>query len=138
MEVGTGTQRDDRQTQRSLLLGIVVWFAHLNIVYGLGSLGCQASWLSFSVGPMSGLQLAEALLTLITAGALLVLTYQAWRNWRAFQTEKPPENPRLLSDTEKDRRPFLAFIAMSANGFFLLFVIAFFVPLFGLPICAQG
>ena len=58
-----------------------------------------------------------------------------WRNWREFQTEKPPDNPRLLQDTEKDRRPLLAFVALLLNSLFFLFVVASFVPMLALNPC---
>jgi hypothetical protein len=125
-------------TRRSLLLGLLVWFVHLNLTYGLASVACVWGWFSFHVAGLSGLPLVEALITLVAAVVLAVLVVLPWRDWRAFQTDRPPENRHLLHDTEKDRRPLLAFIAMLLNSFFLLFVIASFVPILALNACGSG
>ena len=132
------TEHDDLRTRRSLLFGVIVWFVHLNVVYGLASLACRWGWFPFTVAGMSGVQLVEIVITLVTASAMLFLIYQPWREWRAFQTGAPPTNPHLLEDTEKDRRPLVAFIVMLLNSFFLLFVIAFLAPVFALSACGQS
>lgn len=131
-------QIDDRTTRRSLLAGIVVWFLHQNIIYAMPSLSCKWDWLSSAIAGTTGLVLFEALITLVAVGLMAYLIYVPYRNWRAFQTEKRAGNPRMLEDTEKDRRPLVAFIAMGLNLFFILFMIATFVPVFALNACGQG
>lgn len=128
----------ERQTQWSLFLGIAIWFLHQNILNALISVSCKWGWFTFPVGGLSGLQFVEAVIGLIAVLAMLVVIYLPWRNWRSFQGKKPTDNPQLLEDTEEDRRPLLAFVAMTLNGFFLLFVIATFVPMFALKACGQA
>jgi hypothetical protein len=132
------TENEDSQTRRSLLFGMIVWFVHLNVAYNLASLACTWGWLSFTLVGISGLQLIEAIITLVTLLLMLFLIYLPWREWRRFQTEAPPSNPQLLEDTEKNRRPLVAFIVMLLNSFFFLFVIALFVPIFALSACSQS
>ena len=131
-------ESDASQIRRIMLSGIVVWFLHLNVVYGLASLACRWTWLSFGIAGMSGLQLVETAITLLTMAVMLYLIYLPWREWRGFQTQAPPSNPHMLEDTEKDSRPLFAFFVMLLNGFFLLFVISFFVPIFALSACGQS
>jgi uncharacterized membrane protein len=128
---------EEWQTKVSLLLGILIWFLHLNVVYGLASLACKWGWFSATGGGISGLQLVETIITLIAMLLILITIYLPWRHWRSFQTEKPPKNPHMLQDTEKDRRPLLAFVTALTNSLFLLFVIAAFIPIFALNACGQ-
>jgi hypothetical protein len=125
-------------TRRSLLLGMLVWFVHLNLTYGLASVACVWGWFSFPVAGLQALPLVEVLITLAAAVGLGVLVVLPWRDWRAFQSEKPPENPHLLHDTEKDRRPLLAFITLLLNSFFLLFVVVSLVPMLALNACGSA
>jgi hypothetical protein len=108
------------------------------VVYGLSSLACTWDWLSFRVAGVTGLQLVNTLLTLAALALLSATIFWPWRHWRRFQTEKPTASPHLLHDTEKDRRPLVAFIAMLLNSLFFLFVLASLVPLYALNVCAQG
>ncbi len=128
----------NRLARWSLVLGITLWFVDLNTVYALPSLACEWNWLAFMILGIPGLVFVEAAITLVSMLLMLVMIYLPWRNWRAFQTEKPTDNPQLLQDTERDRRPLMAFVAMLANSFFLLFMIATLVPLFALNVCARG
>ncbi len=137
MPTGQLTQTQELQTRWSLFLGILVWFLHQNILNAIISVSCKWGWFTFPVGGLSGLQLVEMAITLIALLAILVLIYLPWRNWRNFQSKRPTDNPQLLQETEEDRRPLLAFIAMLLNGFFFLFVIATFVPTFVLKACGQ-
>ena len=132
------TKTDERQTGLSLLLGMTVWFLHENTAYALASLSCQLGWLSFQIGGLSGLQFVEIVITLIAMLLLLITIYLPWRAWRRFQSEKPTDNPHLLQDTEKDRRPLIAFVTMLLNSLFCIFVIATFLPVFALNACRHG
>jgi threonine/homoserine/homoserine lactone efflux protein len=87
---------------------------------------------------LSGLQFVESIISLIAILAMLFMIYLPWRNWQNFQSKKTAQNPQLLQDTEEDRRPLMAFVAMSLNGFLFLFVIATFVPMFALKACGQA
>lgn len=126
---------DERRTKRSLLFGVILWFMHLNVAYGLGSLSCKWSWLSDQVVGVPGLLFVEALLTLAALVLMTYLIYLPWRDWRTYQSQPATSNPGMLSDTEKDRRPMLAFITMLLNGLFLLFIIGNFVPIIALNPC---
>ena len=128
----------ERQTQWSLFLGILIWFLHLNIVNALISVSCKWGGLTVPVGRLSGLQIVAAMISLITLLLLLFLIYLPWRNWRTFQTEQPAQNPDLMRDTEIYRRPLMAFIAMSLNGFLFLYTLATLVPMFALKACGQA
>jgi uncharacterized membrane protein len=132
------TEHNALQIRQWLLLGIIVWFVHFNVVYNLASLACTWSWLSFTIVGMSGLQLVETIITLLTVPLMLFLIYRPWRAWRAFQTAAPPANPHMLEDTEKDSRSLAACIVMLLNSLFFLFVIAWFVPIFALRSCGQS
>lgn len=129
------TSDEDKQSKRALVLGIVIWFLHLNVAYALASVSCRWTWLSFSVAGVPALSLVEILLTLVamtlTGGLILV----SWRNWRRHQTERPPQNPEMLEDTEKDRRPLLASVVMGSNAFFILFELATLVIILALKPC---
>src|SRR3954454_15449228 len=89
-------EHDQSQTRRYLILGIIVWFVDLNVVYSLASLACTWGWLSFTIAGMSGLQLVETIITLVAMLVMLFLIYLPWREWRRFQTQAPPANPDLL------------------------------------------
>ena len=130
--------RDQPRARRSLLLGTILWFVHLNVVYGFASLACKWSWFSFSIVGISGVQLVEIIITFVTLPLLLFLIYHSWREWRRFQTEQPPANPHMLEDTEKDSRPLVAFIVMLVNSFFFLFVLSMVVPIFALRPCGPS
>jgi hypothetical protein len=69
---------------------------------------------------------------------LLITIFYPWRDWRRFQTEKPPANPNLLHDTEKDRRPLIAFVTMLLNSLLFLFVITSVIPILALSACNPG
>lgn len=129
---------DDRRTHRSFYAGIAVWFLHQNIIYALPSLSCKWGWFSNSIAGTTGLVVFEALLTLIAAAVMVYLISVPWRNWRKYQTQTPPENSHLMNDIEKDRRPLEAFIAFALNCFFLLFILASFIPVFALNACGQA
>ncbi len=132
------SQPTEQQTRWSLFLGILIWFLHLNIVNAMISVSCKWGGLTVPVGALSGLQILAGFLTLITVLMLLFLIYLPWRNWRSFQTEQPIQNPDLLRDTEMFRRPLMAFVAMSLNGFLVLYSIAVFVPMLSLKACGQA
>jgi len=132
------TEHDASEIRQSLLLGIIVWFVHLNLVYNLASLACTWSWLAFTIVGISGLQLVETIITLLTMPLMLFLIYRPWRAWRRFQTQAPPANPHMLEDTEKDSRSLAACIIMLLNSLLFLFVIAWFVPIFALRSCGQS
>jgi len=117
---------------------MTVWFLHLNLFYGLASITCVWGWFSFTIAGISGLAVVEASLTLVTFLLMLVMIYLPWRYWRSFQTARPAGNPGLLHDTEKDRRPLTAAMAMLLNSLFGLFVLGTFVPLVALKACGQG
>ncbi len=132
------SKTEDRVTRWCLFLGMILWFVDLNTVYALPSLSCEWGWFSFTVAGLSGLAVVEAIITLIAMVPMAVMVYLPWRNWRKSQTEKPTDNPRILNDTEKDRRSLLAFLAMMMNGFLFLFILATFVPMLALNVCARG
>jgi hypothetical protein len=43
-----------------------------------------------------------------------------------------------MEDTEEDRPPLIAFVAMGLNGFLALYTLATFVPTFALKACGQA
>jgi hypothetical protein len=129
---------NEQQTKWSLFLGIAIWLLHLLLLDALISVSCKWSWLTFPIAGLSGLQFVELIISLIALLAMLLLIYLPWRYWQSFQTEKPTSNPQLLQETEEDRRPLLASIAMSLNGLLFLFVIATFVPMFALNACGHA
>ncbi len=132
------SKREDRITRWCLFLGMLVWFMDLNSVYALPSLSCEWSWFQFTLAGIPGLAVIEAAISLVAMVLMALMIYLPWRNWVKFQTHAPADNPRMLSDTEKDRRSLLAFVAMLMNSFFFLFIIATFVPVFALKVCAHG
>ena len=129
---------DEQKTQWSLVFGITIWFLHLNTLNALTSLSCKWGWLAITIAGMSGLKFVQLLITLVASSLLLVMIYLPWRNWRQFQTDKSIANSQLVQNTDKDRRPLLAAVAMLLNSFLFLFELAFFVPLFALNACGQA
>ncbi len=132
------SQPSEQQTRWSLFLGILVWFLHLNIVNALISVSCKWGGLTAPVGGLSLLQIVSAIISVISLLLILFFIFLGWRNWRSFQTEKPTGNPEMLQDTEKYRRPLMAFLAMSLNGFLFVYTLATLVPMFALKACGQA
>lgn len=128
----------DRQTIRSLVLGVSTWFLHLNAVNALTSVSCKWHWLSSTLAGISALQWVVILLTLTALILLVLMISGPWRIWRGYQARKAASSPRTLEDTEKDRRPLAAFITVTLNSFFVLFVLAAFIPVLTLRACGQG
>lgn len=131
-------KENGRLTRWSLILGVIVWFLDLNAVYALPSLACQWGWFPFTIAGVPGLVIVEGIITFIFLLVMAYLIYLPWRNWRAFQMQKPADNPQILNDTEKSHRSLMAFVAMILNSFFFLFIVTFFVPMLALNACARG
>jgi hypothetical protein len=125
-------QHSDRQTILSLIAGTVIWFLHLNIVYPLTSVACKWEWFPFTDAGMTGLRTVQLVITFIAAVLIFVTIYLPWRSWRRFQTDAQ----HIMSQTEKDRRPLLAFITMALNMFLLAFVVTSMVPTLVLSPCS--
>jgi hypothetical protein len=137
MNIRTGQlgEHEERQTKICLFAGIILWFVELNVIYALPSLSCKWGWFPFQVGPLSGLQFVQMLISLVAVALMAYVTYLPYRNWREYQTDPPAQNPHMLQDTEKERQSLLAFIVMMANSFFLLFILGLFVLIFSLKPC---
>jgi threonine/homoserine/homoserine lactone efflux protein len=129
---------DERPTWKSLFWGTVIWFLHQNIVYGLSSLSCTWGRLSARIGGVSTLQVVETIITIIALLLMSYLIFLPWRHWRSYQSARPQDNPQMLEETEKDRRPLVAFITMLLNTLYLLFILAAFVPIWTLKPCVPG
>ncbi|HZQ09312.1 MAG TPA: hypothetical protein VFD70_22230 [Anaerolineae bacterium] len=138
MQLGQLFEGEERQTRWSLFLGMTIWFLHLNTLNALTSVSCRWGWFDLTIAGISGLKIVELIITLIAIVLMLVVIYVPARNWLRFQSDKPTDNPRMLQETEQDRRPLLAFIAMLLNSLFLIYVIAFFVPMLALNACGQA
>ncbi len=128
---------EERQTFLVLFSGPIIWFVHLNILNMLTSVSCRWGWFPFTIAGIPGLRFTEVLISLAALALMLYITYLPWRNWRRFQTEAPFHNPQVLQDTEEDRRPLIAFVAMLMNTMFSIFVSASFVLLFALKACGE-
>jgi hypothetical protein len=125
-------QRSDKQTILSLIAGAVIWFLHLNIVYPLTSVACKWEWFPFTDAGMTGLRTVQLVITFVAAVLIFITIYLPWRNWRRFQTDAQ----HVMSQTENDRRPLLAFITMGLNMFLLAFVLTSVVPILMLSPCS--
>lgn len=123
---------------RALILSMLVWFTHLNLLYTLNNVSCKWAFLNFSLGGIAALQWLEVLISLIALAVIAYMTVLAWRNWRRLQSQPPADNPHMLRQTEEDRGAFLGFLALGINIFFLLFVIGTFVPMLTLKACGQA
>jgi hypothetical protein len=136
MNASTGhiTYNHDRQTLLSLLAGSAIWFLHLNVVYPLTSLACKWNWFPVEIMGMSGLLFVQLALSVIAALLIGITIYLPWRNWRHYQTEKN----QIPQQTEKERRPMMAFVTMLVNVFFLIFVVGSFVPIMALHACGYS
>jgi hypothetical protein len=135
MSVLTERMTKGQLTRSSLVAGIILWFLHLNISYGLSSVGCKWGWFTNKIGPLSTMQLTEAIITLVALLLMFPLIAFPLRRWLDYQTGKPPRNPNMLQETEEDRHPFLSFVAFLSNSLLALFMIATFVPIFALSPC---
>ncbi len=131
------TPKQQQQSQRMMMLGMIVWFLHLNLLNALTSVACKWHWLTMTIAGMETLQFVDILISAIALLIMAYMIYVPWRNWRSLQREKPLRNPHMLRDTEEDRGALLSFVAMMANSFFFLFVIATFVPMLALVACGQ-
>jgi threonine/homoserine/homoserine lactone efflux protein len=131
-------QTSQQQNHRLLILGIVVWFLHENILNALTSVACKWHWLTIPVFGLQGVQFVDMFITLIAMLVIGYLVYLGWRNWRSVQTREPLRNPHVMRDTEEDRGAFMAFISMMLNGFFFLFTIATLVLTFSFVACGQS
>src|SRR5581483_2638293 len=138
MQLGQLFEGEERQTRWSLFLGMTIWFLHLNTLNALTSVSCRWGWFDLTIAGISGLKIVELIITLIAIVLMLVVIYVPARNWLRFQSDKPTDNPRMLQETEQDRRPLLAFIAMLLNSLFLIYVFAFFVPMLAPHACGQA
>ena len=125
-------QRSDRQTLLSLIAGAVIWFLHLNIVYPLTSVACKWEWFPFNEAGMTSMRTIQLVITFVAAVLIFITIYLPWHQWRGFQTDRQ----HMLSQTEKDRRPLLAFITMAMNMFLLAFVVTSVVPILVLSPCS--
>jgi threonine/homoserine/homoserine lactone efflux protein len=123
---------DDRTTRRNLLLGVVVWFAHLNLVNALTSLTCQWGWFSFTIAGIPGLRFIQLTISLIAGLIFAYLIYQSWRVWRPARAN----GQQTLTQTEADRRSLMAFVTMLLNGLFFLFMLASLVLVLSINACA--
>lgn len=132
------TKAEEQQTRRSLFLGITIWFLHLNILNALISVSCKWGGLTFPVGWLSGLQILEVVISLITILVMFYFVYLPWQLWRRFQTEKPKNNPQIMKNTEEKRQALMALMAMALNGFFILYIIATLVAFLALKACGQA
>ena len=128
----------NKPATRSLLLGIAVWFVHQNLIYAIASVACRWEFFAFRVAGLPGPQIIDTIISLIALVIMAILIYIPWRSWREFQRERPTRNPDMVEDTEKDPRPMVSFVAMGLNSFFLLFVIATFVPMLSLHGCGSA
>jgi hypothetical protein len=125
------TRDDGNQIFMSMVGGVLIWFLHLNVVYGLTSLACKWGWFPFKLAGLSGLAIVQLGITLIAAALILITVYLPWRKWRQYQLDKE----RLFQHTEGDRRPLIAFVSMGLNLFFLLFIIAAFIVIVSFNAC---
>ncbi len=130
-------QKDQQRTNRSLFLGLLIWFLDLTGLNALNSVACKWHWLTNTIGWMDTLQFLEILISIVALLAIGYLIYAPWRNWRSLQRKKSLQNPHLLEDTEEDRGALLSFLAMGLNGFFFIFVIATLVLMFSFTACGQ-
>jgi hypothetical protein len=128
-------ENEERQMKRVLLASTLLWFLYLNLVYAIASLSCKWGWFAGKVAGLSTLVLFETIVTLLALLLMAYLVYLPWQRWRAYQAQRPPGNPHLLADTEKSNHPLVAFIALALNSFYLLFMLAAFVPIFSLLPC---
>jgi hypothetical protein len=132
------SEPSEQQTRWSLFSGILIWFLHLNTLNTLTAISCKWGWFSYNIAGIPGLQFVEGLITLLAILLMGVAIFLPWRMWRSFQDEKPVNNPELFRDTEEDRRSLMAFVTMLVNSFFLLFLLASFVPLMAFKTCGQA
>ena len=128
--------KSERQTWIGLALGSAVWFLHLNLAYGLASVSCSWGWLTEKVAGAPSLLWLETALTVLALVLMGYAIFLPWRDWRQYQSAKPSENPRLVEESEADRRPMVAFMTVLLNGLLFLFVLAAFVPIWTLNPCA--
>jgi len=124
--------------RRDLMLGILVWFLHQNLVYQFNSVACKWAFLSRPAAGITVLQWVELVITLIAAAAMAYLIYRPWQAWRRIAARRPINDRQMIKRTEDDRDGFMAFVAMGLNIFLLLFVIFSILPVLALKACGQA
>lgn len=130
-------QKDQQQTQRSLLLGMLIWFLDLTVLNALNSVACEWHWLTNMIGWMDVLQFLEIAVSIVALALIGYLTFVAWRSWRSVQRKQPAQDEHTFEHTEQDRGALLSFLAMGLNSFLFLFVIATLVLMFSFTACGQ-
>ncbi len=110
----------------SLVAGTVVWVIHLMIVYPLTSLTCEWGWFPFTVGPLTGLQVVQIVVTVISGLITVVAGVFAYRN-----------RQRLMNDEslEVNRHRFMSELGFALNVIFTALIVISLVPILVLPQC---
>src|SRR5512138_1369620 len=126
---------EQQQNHRLLVLGMLIWFIHENLIYGLNNVSCKWAFLNFNLGGLAALQWLEIAIAVIALALIAWVLSLSWHNWRTLQAQRLSNDPQLVERTEEDRGGFLAFLAVGLNFFSLLFVLGTFVPMFALKAC---
>ncbi len=129
--------KEQQQTQRSIFLGMLIWFVDLVLLDALTSNACNWHWLTNTIGWLDALQFLEILISLVALALIGWLLFVGWRNWRTIQRRKPVQDKHTMEHTEEDRGALLSFLAIGLNSFFFLFVIATLVPMLSITACGQ-
>ena len=131
-------QQDQKQNHRTLIWGALIWLTDFLLLDALNSVSCKWAFLTWPLAGLAAVQWLEIAISLVALALIGWMVYLPWRNWRRTQPSKPLDDPQVLSDTERDRGAFLAFVTMGLNTFFLLFVIGTLVPMLTLKACGQA
>ena len=129
---------EQQQNHRLLYLGMLTWFIHENLIYGLNNVSCKWAFLNNNVDGLAALQWLEIAIAVIALALIAWVLVLSWQNWRIVQTARPARSPDTLQRTEQDRGGFLAFLAIGLNFFALLFVLGTLIPMLTLKACGQA
>jgi len=80
---------------------------------------------------MSGLHFVQIVLATVALVLIAFFVYLPWRNWRRLEAGQDDK----IYQSANDRRSLIAFLTIGLNLFFLVFVVATFVPMLAINSC---
>ena len=122
---------NDRKIWLGLILGIAVWFLHLNVVNSLNSFACEWKWFPFTIAGITGLRFVHIVISLIAAVLIIGVIVFAWREWRPALDQRDD----ALTRTSADRHLLIAFVTLLLNTGFLIYTLASLVMIVSLNPC---
>ncbi|MGQ0603929.1 MAG: hypothetical protein ACT4QE_19790 [Anaerolineales bacterium] len=114
-----------------LLTGPVVWAVYFLVAYLVGEFGCLSGALQFAV---LGVPAVTAIVTLLTAIALIAVLIAGWKTFEVWQQMKALDDTEAAG-REQARTRFLGFGGLLLSGLFAYAILLNGVPALVLRPC---